>query len=136
MTSIINNVMVLDFNNLCNTNLPRNFPNYSLTPESFAGKEGSRVLFGDSQGHNELHLVLGLIKDFSIVDNKLYGNIVVYDVNGFDVELASFLKDSLDTSAFIIRPLIMVLKKDDKLKMITEADVESFIIVFTREYNV
>jgi len=133
MTYLITDILLLDFNKLDNTNLKGK--GYTIKPSAFAGKTGSRVLFGDSVEHNSFKLILGLLDNFKITNNKLYGDLTVYDINGFDVELGVFIETAIETNALIIRPLINIIKKDEKLKEITEADVENFMVFFVREYG-
>ena len=123
MTTIIMNVMVLDVRDLVQTNLK----NKTLSKDCFDwDATNSKVLFS-KYGVVTFDGTLGLCNNFSRDNNKIFCDLELYDVNGFDVELPPFIRDGLSKNAFKIRPLIGILMEGSGI--VTKAQMISIGLV-------
>lgn len=117
----IPHVEVLDVRNLDRTNIGHK--GYTMSKNALDNSVGSRYLCGD-YGVTTFDGTLGLCKNKTREGNKIYVDVVLYDTNGYDVDMPAFVQAGLDEGAFFITPLINI--REIVGMNITKADVISY----------
>lgn len=117
--NVISDVKILDKDCISDTNVKGKF----IDKGAFDWMLGESRIITANYGKIDFHNILGLAFNIRKKIGSIICDLHIYDVNGFDTELFSFVDEGLKKNAFRIRPLISILHDELVGNTIMKADI-------------